>query len=157
LVEGKPAYVASDSPQSSNPAVVIDMVVPASPRTQDVTAAANAVLNRVGDDNIRGIFNSNEGTVVGVLAATNDGSELASTYAGLVVIGFDAGEAQKNAVRQRYFLGSITQDPYQIGYQAVSLAYRAANGEAVSDIDTGAKFYTYANMDEADIAPLLYD
>ena len=157
LVEGNPAYVASDSPQSSNPAVVIDMVVPASPRTQDVTAAANAVLNRVGDDNIRGIFNSNEGTVVGVLAATNDGSELATTYEGLVVIGFDAGEAQKNAVREQYFLGSITQDPYQIGYQAVSLAYRAANGESVADIDTGARFYTYANMDDAEIAPLLYD
>ncbi len=155
-VTGNPAYIAADSPTSGR-AVTIDMVVPASPRTQDATAAANAVFNRVKADNIIGMFCSNEGTVVGVLAATNDGAELASTYKGLVVVGYDAGEAQKSAVRQRYFLGSITQDPYQIGYKAVELAYKAANGEPVSDIDTGAKFYDYTNMDQPDIAILLYD
>lgn len=157
LVQGNPAYVADDSPQSDNPAVIIDMVVPASPRTQDVTASANAVLNRVEDQNIQGIFCSNEGTVNGLLAATNDGAELASTYDDVTVVGFDAGEAQKNAVREGYFLGSITQDPYQIGYKAVELAYKAAQGESVSDVDTGAKFYTDENMDDPDIAPLLYD
>jgi ribose transport system substrate-binding protein len=91
------------------------------------------------------------------LAATNDGSELASEYSDVTVVGFDAGEAQKNAVRNDYFLGSITQDPYQIGYKAVELAYKAAQGQEVSDVDTGAKFYTDANMDDEDIAPLLYD
>jgi ribose transport system substrate-binding protein len=156
-VQGNPAYVASDSPESDNPAVIIDMVVPASPRTQDVTSAANALFNRVSSDNIRGIFCSNEGAVVGVLAATNDGAQLASTYSQVEVVGFDAGEAQKNAVRQGYFLGSITQDPYQIGYMAVELAYKAAMGESVSDVDTGAKFYDASNMDDPDIAQLLYD
>ncbi len=156
-VQGNPAYVADDSPQSNNPAVIIDMVVPASPRTQDATSSANAVFNRVSDQNIQGIFCSNEGTVVGVLAATNDGAELASTYDDVTVIGFDAGAAQKNAVRKGYFLGSITQDPYQIGYKAVELAYKAATGESVSDVDTGAKFYTAENMDDPEIAPLLYD
>jgi len=156
-VSGNPAYVADDSPQSDNPTVIIDMVVPASPRTQDATAAANAVFNRIEDDNIVGIFSSNEGTVVGILAATNDGAELASRYDDVVVVGFDAGEAQKNAVREQYFLGSITQDPYQIGYKAVELAYLAAQGDSVADVDTGAKFYNYENMDESDIANLLYD
>ncbi len=156
-VQGNPAYITGDSPQSDNPAVIIDMIVPASPRTQDVVASANAVFQRIEDDNIRGIFASNEGTVVGVLAATNDGSELDTTYDDVVVVGFDAGEAQKNAVREGYFLGSITQDPYMIGYKAVELAYRAANGETVSDVDTGAKFYNSGNMDNEDIAPLLYD
>jgi ribose transport system substrate-binding protein len=156
-VKGNPAYVADDSPQSNNPAVVIDMVVPASPRTQDATASANAVLNRVDAQNIQGIFCSNEGTVNGLLAATNDGAELASTYDDVTVVGFDAGEGQKNAVRRGYFLGSITQDPYQIGYKAVELAHKAAQGESVSDVDTGAKFYTAENMDDPDIAPLLYD
>jgi ribose transport system substrate-binding protein len=155
-VSGNPAYIASDSPTSGR-AVNIAMVVPASPRTQDAVAAANAVLNRVQSDNIIGMFCSNEGTVVGVLAATNDGAQLATTYKGMVVIGYDAGEAQKNAVRKKYFLGSITQDPYQIGYKAVELAYKAANGESISDVDTGAKFYDSTNMDQSDIAILLYD
>ncbi len=155
-VSGNPAYVAADSPTRGR-AVTIFMAVPASPRTQDVTSAAVAVFNRVQSDNIIGMFCSNEGTVVGVLAATNDGAALASTYRGLVVIGYDAGAAQKNAVRQGYFLGSITQDPYQIGYKAVELAYKASQGEEISDVDTGAKFYDASNMDESDIAILLYD
>lgn len=155
LVQGNPAYVSG--PMGSSPSVIIDMVVPASPRTQDVVSAAGAVLNRVEDDRILGIFCSNEGTAVGVLASTNDGAQLASDYQGLAVIGFDAGEAQKNAVRQGYFLGAITQNPYMIGYLAVELAYKAANGESVSDVDTGALFYDAGNMDEPDIAQLLYD
>ncbi len=155
LVQGNPAYVSG--PAGSSPSVILDMVVPASPRTQDVVSSAGAVLNRVGEDNILGIFCSNEGTAVGILASTNDGAQLASDYAGLVVIGFDAGEAQKNAVRQGFFLGSITQNPYMIGYLAVELAYKAANGESVADVDTGALFYNADNMDEADIAQLLYD
>ncbi|MEX2442156.1 MAG: ABC transporter substrate-binding protein [Alkalispirochaeta sp.] len=154
-VQGNPAYV--EGPRASNPLVIIDMVVAASPRTQDVVAAANAIFNRVEDDNIVGIFASNEGSVVGILAATNDGAQLASDYDGLQVIGFDAGEAQKNAVRKGYFLGSISQNPYQIGYLAVELAVKAANGESVSDVDTGAVFYNADNMDEPDIAQLLYD
>jgi ribose transport system substrate-binding protein len=154
-VQGNPAYVSG--PQAANPAVIVDMVVAASPRTQDVVAAANAVFNRVSDDSILGIFASNEGSAVAILAATNDGAQLASDYDGVYVIGFDAGEAQKNAVRQGYFLGAITQNPYRIGYLSVELAVKAANGESVSDVDTGALFYNADNMDEADIAQLLYD
>ena len=68
------------------------------------------------------IFCSNEGAVTGFLAVS-DGEDLAEggKYEGLVVAGFDAGAAQKNAVRQGWFDGSVTQDPYQIGYQAVPL------------------------------------
>lgn len=153
-IQGNPAYI--EGPTGGDE-VFIFMAVPASPRTQDVASAAVAVMNRVEDDNVIGIFCSNEGTVGGVLAATNDGAELASTYEGLVVIGFDAGEAQKNAVRQGYFYGSITQDPYRIGYLAVELAYKASMGETVADVDTGAKFYNASNMDQSDIAILLYD
>ncbi|MFW5695532.1 MAG: ABC transporter substrate-binding protein [Alkalispirochaeta sp.] len=155
LVQGNPAYV--EGPEASDPSVILDMVVPSSPRTQDVVAAANAVFNRVEDDNILGIFASNEGSAVAILAATNDGAQLESDYDGVQVIGFDAGEAQKNAVREGFFLGSISQNPYQIGYLAVELAVKAANGESVSDVDTGAVFYNADNMDESDIAQLLYD
>jgi ribose transport system substrate-binding protein len=44
-----------------------------------------------------------------------------------------------------------------IGYYAVELAVKAARGESVSDIDTGAKWYDASNMDHPDIAILLYD
>jgi ribose transport system substrate-binding protein len=154
-VTGDRAFIDARNPQSGNK-VIIEMIVPASSSAQDSTASAQSVLSRVRQDNILGIFASNEATVRGILAATDDGSDLPS-YDGLVVIGFDAGLAQKNAVRDNFFLGSITQDPYQIGFKAVELAYRAYRGQPVSDLDTGAKFYTSANMNDPDIAPLLYD
>ena len=153
-VIGNPAYIANDSPTSGEK-VLIEMIVPASSSNTDVAASSSAVLNKVDSDNILGIFASNEATAKGLLAATNDGAALADS--GLVVIGYDAGAGQKNAVRQGYFAGSITQDPYAIGYKAIELAYKAYNGQPVSDIDTGAKFYTAENMDNPDIAPLLYD
>ncbi len=155
-VMGNPAYIASDSPTGGN-VVFIEMVVPASAAEQDTTAAAQNVLNKVREDNILGLFLSNEATVKGILAATNDGTTLGSTYQDLEVVGFDAGLAQKNAVRAGYFLGSITQDPFMIGFRAVELSSKAYRGEPVADIDTGAKFYDSSNMDEADIARLLYD
>lgn len=155
-VQGNPAYIAADTPTSGK-AVIIDVQVPASPRDTDATNTANAILNRVKSDNIVGIFCSNEGTARGMITASNDGSALPTQYPGLLVVGFDAGAAQKAAIRNKYFFGAITQDPYNIGYQAVELAYKAAKGEPVADVDTGAKFYDSTNMDQPDIAQLLYD
>ena len=82
---------------------------------------------------------------------------LPTQYPGLVVVGFDAGKAQKAAIRNKYFLGAITQDPYKIGYDSMELAYKAVKGEPVANVDTGAKFYDSTNMDQPDIAQLLYD
>jgi len=132
-------------------AVIIDVVVGATPDITDMTNAANAVLNT---DNLIGVFCSNEGAVSGLLAAITAGARVPD---GTILIGFDAGAAQKGAIRQGLLFGAITQDPFQIGYQAVALAVKAANGESVSDIDTGAKWYDSSNMDQPDIALLIYD
>ncbi len=155
-VTGNPAYISSTTPTSGK-AIILDMVVPASPRDTDATNTAQAILNRVKRDNILGIFCSNEGTARAVLSASNDGTALPTQYPGLVVIGFDAGAAQKAAVRNRYFFGAITQDPYMIGFDAIELAVKAIKGEPVANVDTGAKFYDYSNMNQPDIAQLLYD
>ena len=155
-VTGNPAYIAPDSPTKGK-AIIINVMVPASPKDTDATNTAAAILNRVKSDNILGIFCSNEGAARAVTTSTNDGSALPKQYPGLVVIGFDAGKVQKAAVKNKYFFGAITQDPYNIGYQAVELAYKAAKKQAVADVDTGAKFYDASNMDQTDIARLLYD
>ena len=76
------------------------------------------------------------------MSATSDGQDLNKEngkYKDIVVVGFDAGENQKNAVRNGWFYGSVTQDPYMIGYWAVELAVKAINGEEVPEIvDTDA-------------------
>ena len=137
-------------------AIIIRVEVSATTEATSVQTSANSLLALPG---IAAIFCSNEGTVVGLLAATADGEDLADggKYADLVVAGFDAGTAQKNAIRNGWFYGSVTQDPYQIGYKAVELAYKAAMGEAVADIDTGAQWYNAENIDDPDIALLVYD
>jgi ribose transport system substrate-binding protein len=89
---GNPAYIGSDSPTGGK-AVIIGVMVPASPKTLDATNTAAAIMNRIKADHIVGIFCSNEGTVTGLLAATNDGSALPKQYPGLVVVGFDTGKA----------------------------------------------------------------
>ena len=137
------------------PAIIIEVAISATTEATAVQTAANSLLGM----NPVAIFCSNEGAVTGFLSAVSDGEDLAEggKYAGLVVAGFDAGAAQKNAVRQGWFYGSVTQDPYQIGYQAVKLAVMAANGEAVEDVDTGAQWYDASNIDDDMIAMLVYD
>lgn len=136
--------------------VIIKVEIAATPEVTDVTNAANALLNTEG---LYSLFCSNEGAVTGLLAATSSGADLAdgALYGDLIVAGFDAGAPQKNAVRQGWFVGSVTQDPYQIGYKAVEMAVQAAKGEAVADVDTGAQWYTAENIDVPEIALLVYD
>ena len=136
--------------------VIVHVQISATTEATDVATASNAVLNM---DGLKAVFLSNEGAVTGFLAATADGSDLAEggRYDGLMVAGFDAGATQKNAVRNGWFIGSVTQDPYMIGYYAVELAVKAANGEEVSDVDTGAQWYTAESIDDEMISMLVYD
>jgi len=151
-VEGHDLWAAP----AEGASIIVKVEISATTNQTDVTNSANALLNT---DGLIAIFCSNEGTVNGLLAATADGTELAdgARFGDLIVGGFDAGATQKNAVRNGWFAGSVTQDPYNIGYLAVELAYKAAMGEEVADVDTGAKWYTAENMDDEGIANLLYD
>jgi ribose transport system substrate-binding protein len=92
--------------------------------------------------------------VVGLLSTIVAGTAVPD---GVILVGFDAGAMQKGAVEQGIMFGSITQDPFQIGFQSVSMAVRAARGESVSDLDTGARWWNADNMHDAEIAILLYD
>ncbi len=142
---------------SDKAAVNIFVTVPPSSNATDSQNASQSLLNTKG---LIAIFASNEASVNGILAATTDGKDLDRTngkFKDITVVGFDAGKAQKAAVKNGWFLGSVTQDPYAIGYLAVELAAKAIKGEAVKDVDTGCKFYNTSNMDQSDMAMLLYD
>jgi len=143
---------------SGEAAVSIYVQVPPSTSATDLQTGAQTLFAM---DGLIAVFASNEATVSGIVAATTDGTDLDrenGKFKDITVIGFDAGKAQKDVVRSGYLVGAITQDPYMIGYLAVELAVKAINGETVPEmIDTGCKFYNAANMDEPDIAVLLYD
>ena len=135
----------------ADPAIIIEVAVSATTEATAVQTAANSLLGKKPV----AIFCSNEGAVTGFLSAVSDGEDLAegSKYGDIIVAGFDAGAAQKNAVRN----GWVTQDPYQIGYKAVEMAVMAAKGESVSDVDTGAQWYNAENIDDEMISLLVYD
>ena len=136
--------------------IIIEVAIGQTPNTVDMQNAANGLL---ANENLIALFCSNEGAVTGFLAATADGADLAdgAKYADLVVAGFDAGSAQKAAVRDGLFYGSVTQDPYMIGFLAVEMAYKAPTGETIADADTGAQWYNAENIDDEMIALLVYD
>lgn len=142
---------------SSDVKVKIVVKVPPTTSAKDIQSGAQSLLSQKG---IVAIYGSNQGAADGILSSSSDGSDFDKTkgkYKDIVAIGFDAGKGQKTAVANGWFLGSITQDPFQIGYDAITLAYKAYKGEAVSDKDTGAKWYDKGNMKNDDIKELLYD
>jgi len=131
-------------------AVRIEVIVGATPDIVDMTTAAAAALTT---DGLAGLFASNEGAANAILAAIGGGAPIPDAP----IVGFDAGTQQKDAVRHGLFMGAVTQDPFQIGYQSVSLVVAAIRGQSVSDVDTGAQWWDSTNMDDPDIALLLYD
>lgn len=139
--------------------VSISVAVPPSTNASDSQATASTQLNN--NPNMIGYFLTTGIQTTAFLSATNDGTDLNcenGKYKNLTVIGFDSSATQKNAVKNNYLLGSVSQNAYNIGYYAVELAAKARRGEEIdADIDTGYVFYTSENMDQPEIAELLYD
>ena len=102
--------------------------------------------------NLKGIFGSNEGSAAGVVNAVRE------THHKVVVIGYDSGKQQKDAIRDGIEAGAITQNPVGIGYKTVEAAVKALKGEKLPKvIDTGFYWYDKTNIDDPKIAAVLYD
>lgn len=115
------------------------------------TEVTKAILTANPD--LNGIFGTNEGSAIGVV---NGVQELGTE--GLVIIGYDSGKAQKDAIKSGLMAGAITQNPVGIGYETVKAAVAAVNGEEVPAlIDTGFYYYDSSNIDDPKIAAVLYD
>lgn len=102
---------------------------------------------------ISGMYGCNEGSAVGIgLGVTEAGKKGKVT-----VVGFDSGEAQMNYIKDGTIAGAVTQDPVDIGYQAVKAAYAASKGEKVEkEIATNFAWYDKDNIDDSDIQSMLY-
>ncbi len=115
------------------------------------TDIAKAVIQ--AHPNLKGYFGANEGSIIGVLNAVKELKKEGQ----LVVIGYDSGQQQMDAIRSGAESGAITQDPIGIGFKCVESAYKAIKGETLpKTIDTGFHWYDKTNIDDPKIAPLLY-
>jgi ribose transport system substrate-binding protein len=116
------------------------------------TDLAKAMIEANPD--IKGFFGANEGSAIGVVNAVNE----LNMAGDLVVIGYDSGQAQIDAINSGLMLGAITQNPIGIGEQCVDAAVKAINGEPVEEnIDTGFFWYDSTNIDDPEIQAVLYE
>lgn len=115
------------------------------------TDIAKAVIG--AHPTLKGYFGANEGSIIGVLNAVKE-----LNMAGkLVVIGYDSGQQQMDAIRSGAESGAVTQDPIGIGYKCVDAALKASKGETLpKTIDTGFMWYDKTNIDDPKIAAVLY-
>lgn len=115
------------------------------------TEITKAILTAHSD--IKGIFGANEGSAIGVLNAVKETGKT-----GVIVIGYDSGKLQKDAIRAGEMAGAITQNPVGIGYETVKAAIAAVKGEKLAGtIDSGFAWYDKTNIDAPEIAAVLYD
>jgi ribose transport system substrate-binding protein len=115
------------------------------------TDLAKAIIQ--AHPNLKGFFGANEGSAIGVLNAVVELKKQGK----LVVIGYDSGQAQMDAVRSGVMAGAITQNPVGIGYECVKAAVRALKGEKLpKTVDTGFYWYDKSNIDDKKIQQVLY-
>ncbi len=134
--------------------VIIDIAIPPEINDTQGQTSAQTLLNK---NDLIAIYGSNEFAAKAIINADAaiSGGRIGNDK--VVAVGFDSGALQIDAIRNRKFLGSVTQDPISIGYRAVELAVKAINGETdVEDVDTGSQWYTADNIDSDTIKPLLY-
>ncbi len=104
--------------------------------------------------NLKGFFGANEGSIIGVLNAVKETKKEGK----IVVIGYDSGKQQIDAIKAGTEAGAITQDPIGIGYKCVEAAVKAVKGETLpKTIDTGFHWYDKTNIDSDQIKALLYN
>jgi len=115
------------------------------------TDLAKAMIQANPD--IKGFFGANEGSAIGVVNAVNE----LNMSGELVVIGYDSGQAQIDAINSGLMLGAITQNPIGIGAKCVEAAAKAIKGETVEkNIDTGFFWYDKTNITAPEIVAVLY-
>jgi ribose transport system substrate-binding protein len=102
--------------------------------------------------NLKGIFGANEGSAEGVAIGVKESGKK------VVIVGYDSGKEQKDAIRSGAMYGAITQNPIGIGKCTVDEAVKALKGETLPKVvDTGFYWYDKSNIDDPKIAAVLYD
>lgn len=116
------------------------------------TDLAKAMIQAHSD--LKGIFGSNEGSAIGVVNAVQELNKSGD----LVVVGFDSGKQQIDAITSGLMSGAVTQNPVGIGYETVKAAVDAMNGKEVEKtIDTGFIWYDKDNIESEEVQNAIYE
>lgn len=121
----------------------------------DHLESANIAKAMINANDLAGMYGTNEGSAIGVV---NGAQELGLTGEDIVIVGFDSGAAQQEAIRSGLMYGAVTQDPVAIGRITVENAIKVVNGEDVPEFtDTGSYWYDAENIDDPEIQEKVYE
>lgn len=116
-------------------------------------------LNALVEKGANAVFMSNEGVVKQVSDAI---AANAGKYDGIVFTGFDAGTKQiqwiKNDTAKTKLIGSVAQDSYSIGFNAVEQCVFAIEGKDVKKtVDIAGQWYDKSNIDKLIKENIVYE
>src|SRR5699024_3817477 len=103
---------------------------------------------------LAGIYGANEGSAIGVIKGVQESGKDGD----VVIVGFDSGQAELDAIEAAAMAGAITQNAVGTGSQLIEAPPKAITGEELSaPIDTG--FYGYAadTIDAVETRAALYE
>jgi len=116
------------------------------------TDLAKAMMEANPD--MAGFFGGNEGSAIGVVNAVNELGKSGE----IVVIGYDSGIIQINAIKDGTMAGAVQQNPVGIGAKCVEAAAMALEGmEVPPTIDTGFIWADASNIDSPEVQAVLYE
>ena len=155
-VVGNEYYVnlVENNAKEADADIIIEVAVPAQTTVELSATEASNIMNK--KDTIA-MFGSNQVTAEGLLTANQNLDVLGSGDGKILGVGFDAGSTQKAAVKDGTLLGSVTQAPVDQGRIAIETLNNICEGKEVKDVETACYWYDAETMEDAEIAPNLYD
>ena len=124
----------------------------------DANNAYVTALEALYEKGAKAIFMCNEGVVKQVSDAV---AAAGGKYDSLLFCGFDAGTKQIEWIKSTSgakLVGSVAQDSYNIGYNAVEQCIFAVEGKTVSEkVDIAGAWYDSSNIDDMIAKNLVYE
>lgn len=106
----------------------------------------------MANPDLKGIYGTNE-SMVGVARAIEE----KGLEGKVALIGYDASRDQVRYLQNGVMNGTVSQDPFNMGYLTIKAAAEILEGKEVSKrVDTGATYVTLENFDDVDVQKLIY-
>lgn len=86
---------------------------------------------------IAGIFTPNDTTTIGTILVR----QTLNRHKDAVHIGFDKTQFIEESLNKKELHGYITQNPYEMGYQGVLMAFKVLQGDTVTDQNTQVDYF----------------
>jgi len=103
---------------------------------------------------LKAYFGANEGSAIGIINAVRELKKEGK----IVVVGYDSGKLQIDAIRSGLMLGAVQQNPVLMGYKTVEAAVKAIKGETLpKKIDSGYLWADKSNLDDPKVKAVLYE